>query len=153
PVHSRPEGISRMSTVNPAAIPAGTFLPIREDWLARRTEAAIEPDLPIVDPHHPLWDRPGRRYLLPELLADLNAGHPIVAPSFIECQSMYRAAGPELLRPLGETEFVNGIAAMGASGKYGATDICAGIVGYADFRIGAQVAELLQAHLRAAPDR
>ena len=48
------------------------YLAVREDWLARRNEAILEPELPIVDPHHHLWDRPDWRYLLPELLADLN---------------------------------------------------------------------------------
>ncbi len=31
------------------------YLPVRQEWLDRRTEAIIEPDLPIVDPHHHLW--------------------------------------------------------------------------------------------------
>ncbi|MBV9775672.1 MAG: hypothetical protein JO143_01345, partial [Acetobacteraceae bacterium] len=39
-------------------------------WLARLTEDILEPDLPIIDPHHHLWDRPGSRYYLDELLAD-----------------------------------------------------------------------------------
>ncbi|MCB1742302.1 MAG: hypothetical protein KDK91_18145, partial [Gammaproteobacteria bacterium] len=82
------------------------------EWLARIKEDILEPALPIVDPHHHLWDMPGRRYLLEELLEDLNSGHNIVATVFLECASMYRASGPEQLKPVGETEFVNGIAAM-----------------------------------------
>ena len=44
-------------------------------WLAKRPpEAALEPELPIIDPHHHLWDTPVRgHYFLPELLADIGA--------------------------------------------------------------------------------
>ena len=110
---------------------------MRDDWLARRTEAILEPDLPIVDPHHHLWERPGWRYMLDDLLADTNSGHNIVATVFVQCRSMHRAGGPEEMKPVGETEFVNGVAAMSASGGYGKTKVCAGIVGHADLRIGA----------------
>ncbi len=122
-------------------------------WLARVGEAALEPDLPIVDPHHHLWDHPGSRYLLDELLADTGGGHNVVATVFMECASMYRADGPEAMKPVGETEFVNGIAAMSASGVYGRTRACAAIVGFADLTLGAAVAEVLEAHRAAAPDR
>src|SRR5439155_12151292 len=90
-------------------------------WLAKRPrEAALEPDLPIIDPHHHLWDTPQRgRYLLPELLADIGGGHNIVATVFLECRSMYKKDGPAEMAPVGEVEFVNGIAAMSASGGYG----------------------------------
>jgi len=127
---------------------------VRADWLARRSERALEPELPIVDPHHHLWDRPGWRYLLDELLADINAcGHTIVATVFIQCLSMYRARGPEALRPIGETEFVNGVAAMAASGIYGPARICAGIVSRADLRLGAAVKDVLTAHIHAGGGR
>ena len=94
---------------------------MRQDWLDRRTEPILEPELPIVDPHHHLWDRPGWRYLLDELLADTDSGHNIVATVFVQARSMYRADGPVEMRPVGETEFVNGVAAMSASGIYGKT--------------------------------
>ena len=70
-----------MSTTTQAA--SSTYLPVRDDWLARRTEAILEPDLPIVDPHHHLWERPGWRYMLDDLLADTNSGHNIVATVFV----------------------------------------------------------------------
>jgi L-fuconolactonase len=127
--------------------------PIRQEWLDRRVEEILAPDLPIVDPHHHLWDRPGWRYLLDELLADLNSGHNIVATVFLQCRAMHRAGGPEPLRPVGETEFVNGVAAMSASGGFGPTRVCAGIVGHADLTLGAPVREVLEAHLRAGGDR
>ena len=104
-----------------SAIPPGRHAPVRPEWLAKRQEEAIEPQLPIVDPHHHMWDRPGNRYLFEDLLADVGSGHNVVATCFEECREMYRADGPQELKSLGETEFVNGIAAMSASGKYGAT--------------------------------
>ena len=123
------------------------YLPVRQDWLDRRREEILEPDLPIVDPHHHLWDRPGWRYLLDELLADLNSGHNIVATVFVQCRAMHRADGPEELRPVGETEFVNGVAAMSASGGYGPTRVCAGIVGHADLHARRAACEqVLEAH-------
>jgi L-fuconolactonase len=133
--------------------PASPYLPVRPDWLNRWHEEISEPELPIVDPHHHLWDRPGWRYLLDELLVDLNSGHNVVATVFVQCRAMHRADGPDELRPVGETEFVNGVAAMSASGTYGPTRACAGIVGHADLRLGARVQEVLEAHLRAGGGR
>ncbi|GIS96791.1 MAG: hypothetical protein CM1200mP24_00750 [Gammaproteobacteria bacterium] len=40
----------------------------QREWLGLVSEVALEPDLPICDPHHHLWDHPGNRYLLDELL-------------------------------------------------------------------------------------
>src|SRR6056300_1721105 len=122
-----------------------------EAWLREVSEPIIDPDLPISDSLHHLWDRNGYRYLLHELLTDLQSGHRIVSTVHIECDSMYRAGGPETLRPVGETEFVNGIAAMSASGAYGETQVAAGIVGFADLCLGDAVGEVLDAHLAASP--
>jgi L-fuconolactonase len=129
------------------------YVPVREDWLARRTEEALDPALPIVDPHHHLWDRPDWRYLLPDLLADTNQGHNIVSTVFVQCRAMHRASGPEAYKPVGETEFVNGVAAMSASGGYGPTRVCEGIVGHVNLQIGAEAKDVLQAHIRAGGDR
>jgi L-fuconolactonase len=137
------------------------------------TEAILEPDLAIIDPHHHLWDWPealfaGRpvpqhgfdivirravRYLLPQFLADLNTGHNIRATVFVQCGAMQRADGPDAFKPVGETEFVNGVAAMCASGTYGTVRACAGIVGHVDLTAGAAVSEVLEAHLKAGGDR
>ncbi|MCC5873532.1 MAG: amidohydrolase family protein [Gammaproteobacteria bacterium] len=119
-------------------------------WLARVEEPILESALPICDPHHHLWDRDGSRYLLHELLADIGSGHNVVSTVFIECSAMYRADGPEALRPVGETEFVNGVAAMSASGGYGTVRACAGIVSFADLLLGDAVVEVLEAHLAAS---
>ena len=125
-----------------------------EAWLATAAaEPVLDPELPIVDPHHHLWQRGGHRYLLPELRADLETGHNIVATVFLECRSHYRADGPPELRPIGETEFVAGIAAMSGSGNYGNTRVAAGIVGYADLTLGDRVEPVLLAHLRAGGGR
>jgi predicted TIM-barrel fold metal-dependent hydrolase len=141
-----------------SAAPAGTtqiahYLPVRQDWLERHKEPIVEPDLPIIDPHHHLWDRPGWRYLLDELLTDTGSGHNIVATVYVQARSMLRASGPQELRPVGETEFVNGVAAMSASGGYGNTRACAAIVGHADLALGARVESVLASHLRAGGDR
>ena len=127
------------------------------DWLERTGEEALEPDLPIIDPHHHLWDfrtdYVDTRYLLDEFLADLSGGHNIVSTVFIECRAMYRADESDPLRMVGETEFVNGIAAMSASGQYGPTRIAAGIVGRADLALGDAVSEILEAHIVAGCGR
>ena len=126
---------------------------VRQEWLARRTEPILEPALPIVDPHHHLWIRPGSRYLTDDLLADTTSGHNVVATVYVQARSMYRSAGPVEMRPVGETEFVNGVAATFASGVFGPMRACAGIVGQADLRLGSRVEPVLTAHLRAGGDR
>jgi len=140
-------------TSSSAATVTSNYLPVRQSWLDRRREPILDSDLPIVDPHHHLWDRPGWRYLLDELLADTGSGHNIVATVFVQARAMHRGTGPAEMRPVGETEFVNGIAAMSASGIYGKTRVCAGIVGHADLALGGRVEPILQAHIRAGGDR
>src|SRR5580700_11932163 len=127
-----------------------SHLPVRPEWLALRQEEILEPELPIVDPHHHLVDRANTgRYLLPELLADTNSGHNITATVYLEWLSMYRASGPAEMKPVGEVEFANGVAAMAASGTYGKTQVCAGIVGLADLSLGGAVEKVLQAMIQA----
>ncbi|MDQ2763420.1 MAG: amidohydrolase, partial [Pseudomonadota bacterium] len=120
---------------------------VDQAWLDRHTETILQPELPIIDPHHHLWLRGGNVYLLPELLADLGSGHNVVATVFEECHSMYRAAGPEEEKSLGETEFVTGIAAMSTSGAFGTSRVCARMVGRVDLMIGDRVRGLLERHL------
>ncbi len=127
-------------------------------------EPILDPDLPIIDPHHHLWDRTsllphlpapthgfeqiirrGPRYLLDELLADLNSGHNVIATVYMECGAFYRPDGPAHLKPVGEVEAVNGLAAIADSGVYGTAKPNAGIVGHADLTRGAAARETLEA--------
>jgi predicted TIM-barrel fold metal-dependent hydrolase len=91
--------------------------------------------------------------MLKEILADTGSGHDIRATVFVQCDAMYRAGGDPDFAPLGETEFVNGIAAMSASGAYGPTRVAAGIVGFAELRLGERVDAVLEAHVQRAGER
>jgi predicted TIM-barrel fold metal-dependent hydrolase len=136
------------------AAPSARHLPIRKDWLGATQEAALEPDRPIIDPHHHLWDRPGNRYLLHDLVDDVSSGHNIRATVFLECREMYRAEGPPDTRSVGETTFVAGVAAMSESGKYGPTKCCAGIIGNVDLRaVGGRARGILEQHIAASGGR
>ena len=126
---------------------------INPEWLALRSEEAVDPGQPIIDPHHHLWDPPGRRYLFDDLRADLDCGHDIRATVFIECRSMYRAAGPEEMRCVGEVEFIAGVAAQSDSGRYGDRRICAGIVGHVDYALGDRFEAVLEAQQAASGGR
>ena len=128
-------------------------MPDHAAWLDQVQEEVIEPERRICDPHHHLWDRNGNRYLLDELLADTGSGHNVVSTVFVECLSMYRAGGPEELRPVGETEFVQGVAAMSASGGYGPMRACSAIIGRATLSMGAAAGAVLDAHIAASPNR
>lgn len=130
------------------------YLAVRPHWLALRQEEALEPDLPIVDAHHHLWDRLDWRYLFDDYRGDIDqSGHTIAGTIYMQAQSMYRAGADPAFKVVGETEFATGVAAMSASGLYGATRICAGIVGHADLRLGAAVAPVLDAHMTAGGQR
>ncbi len=141
--------------------------------MTQARETILDPDLPIIDPHHHLWDRPAAviaalpppkhgfehiirmspRYMTEELVADMQSGHRVIGTVYMECGSMYRADGPAELKPVGETEFVNGVAAVTASGRFGDIRACAGIVGHADLTLGAPVAKVLEAHIAAGGGR
>jgi len=128
------------------------------DWLALTPEPPLEPGLPICDPHHHFWDFrtariPYQRYLLDELAADITSGHNVRSTVFIEARSMYRAGGPEEMRPVGEVEFVQGLAAASASGLYGPGRAAAAIVGHANLNLGARVEPVLEALRAASPNR
>ena len=129
-----------------------------DDWLALTQEPSIEPEIPLCDPHHHFWDRrlqriPYQRYLLHELMADLDSGHNVRSTVFVEARSMYRASGPVELQPVGEVEFVQGLAAASASGVYGEARAAAAIVGHADLKLGDAVAPVLETLQAASPNR
>ncbi len=128
------------------------------DWLALAPEEALEPELPICDPHHHFWDLrseriPYQRYLLPELNADIQGGHNVRSTVFIEARAMYRAGAPQEMRPVGEVEFVQGLAAASASGIYGSARAASAIVGHANLNLGAKVEPVLDALQAASPNR
>lgn len=140
-------------------------------------EPIIDLQLPILDAHHHLWFqsqaelaaleaqdsiiarslaptyRRYARYLLDEFLEDARSGHNVYASVFCQCHAMYRANGPEAKKSVGEVEFVNGVAAMATSGAFGEVQACAGIVGGADLRLGAAIAEVLAAQIQAGGNR
>ena len=142
-----------MPASNAPASKSGLYADPREDWLALRKEEVIDPARPIVDPHHHLWDRGGQRYLIEEMAQDIACGHNIIATVYVEARSMYRAGGPEALRPVGEVEFANGAAAMSASGGYGPAAICAGIVGHVNLLLGEGARGVLEAEIAAGNGR
>jgi predicted TIM-barrel fold metal-dependent hydrolase len=128
------------------------------DWLALTSEPTLEPQLPICDPHHHFWDFrtariPYQRYLLHELADDINSGHNVRSTVFIEARAMYRADGPEEMRPVGEVEFVQGLAAASAGGLYGPGRAAAAIVGHANLNLGERAAPVLEALRAASPNR
>lgn len=116
-------------------------------------EFAIDPELPICDSHHHLWERPPKDYLLGELLQDLGSGHNVVSTVAVECRYSYRQGGPEELRPVGETEFLDQVASRVDADPAIETRVAAAIVGHADLTLGDKVAAVLEAHGAASPDR
>jgi L-fuconolactonase len=125
-------------------------------------ERPLDPARVIIDPHHHLWDH-GRvlglaaepkPFLLQDFVRTIDvSGHKVEQSVYVECNSMYRREGPVDLRPVGETEFANGMAAMSASGRYGETRVAAGIVATANLRLGAKVTPILEAQIAAGNGR
>ena len=142
-----------MAASTAPASKSGLYADPREDWLAQHTEEVIDPARPIVDPHHHLWDRGGLRYMIEDMAADIASGHNIIATVYVDCRSMYRANGPEAFRPVGEVEFANGVAAMSASGGYGAAQINAGIVSHVNLLLGDRAKPVLEAEIVAGNGR
>ena len=122
----------------------------RAKWRAQYREDIIDPAMPIIDPHHHLWVRPGNRYLIDDFMVDAKAGHNIRASVYVDCGSFYRKSGPVEMQCVGEVEFANGMAAMAASGYFGNTLMCAGIVGTADISVGPECGAVLDALMAAS---
>jgi len=134
------------------------------------TEAILEPDLPIIDPHHHLWDlRPllnvfpqphhsfiaaiarSPYYTFNELLADATCGHNVIGTVFMECGAFYRAGADDAMKVVGETEYVNGVAAQSASGLYGDIRLCDAIIGHVDLQLGDGARKVLEAQMAVTP--
>lgn len=123
--------------------------PGTQEWLDQHSESTIDPDRPIIDPHHHLWKWPEHVYLLPELHADTDSGHNVVKTVFVECGARYLQEGPDHLKPVGETAFV---AKQSRLSRETDKSEIAGIVAHADLTLGDAVEEVLQAHTNASED-
>ena len=124
-----------------------------EGWIDRVQEEIIDPEREIIDPHHHLWrspeDPPGikdtYRYLLEDLWRDTSSGHNIKKTVYIDCGQEYYQEGPDAFKPVGETEFVVGIA------KEAKKDLSKaqieGIIGHVDMMLGDSAKEVLEVHI------
>jgi len=121
----------------------------RTEWLARSIEEAIDPQRPVCDPHHHLWDYPDSRYLIDEFLTECRGGHRVTDTVYVECRHSYREEGPTELQPVGETEFIDGIASRQKLGE-GLPRVARGIIGFADLELGSAVERVLEAHQAAS---
>lgn len=146
-------GLLRTEAAPGGATQFGRIYPPRQDWLAKAPkEDILEPKLEIIDTHHHIWDLPNYRYMLEEFAEDIATGHNVVATVFNECRSMYRVSGPNHMAPVGEVDFMSGIAACAESRRYGPAHVAAGIVGFADLT-DPRVEETLRAQIVAGNGR
>ncbi|MDP1931028.1 MAG: amidohydrolase family protein [Gammaproteobacteria bacterium] len=126
--------------------------PGSDAWLALTREEIIEPDRPVIDPHHHLWtDTFNRDYLLDDFRADTGSGHRIVKTVFVECRAFYDESAPLHLQSVGETAAIRELAQHSTTST-GKAQI-AGIVAHADLRLGAtpqRLHEVLEKHRIAA---
>ena len=116
-------------------------------------ESPVEPELPICDAHHHLWERRRGRYMLDDLLEDLRAGHNIVSTVAVECRYGYRGNGADALKPVGEVEFLDSVAERVSTDPTITPRVAAAIVGHANLLLGDAVAPVLEAHMAASPRR
>ncbi|MCY0853186.1 amidohydrolase family protein [Cupriavidus sp. D39] len=137
------EEVHSMSTTS-------NYLPVRAEWLASNTEAALEPDMPIIDAHHHFYERPGWIYMLDQYLEDARSGHNVIASVYMQALTRYRMDGPEFMRPIGEIDYVTTVTASLQKAK---PKVASGMVGYVDLRRGAEVREVLEAELKAGDGR
>jgi L-fuconolactonase len=120
-----------------------------DKWHAQIIEEIIDPDLPIIDPHHHLWpaDAPDE---IEQLWSDTEFGHNIIGTVFVECGSEYRSDGPVALRPVGESEYVKAQAEKSKRLATRGKPPILGMVSHADLTLGASVKEVLEAHAEVA---
>ena len=123
-----------------------------EEWLALTKEDAIDPELPICDPHHHFWDWPDGRYLLEEFFHDIDGGHNIVKTVYIESESVNKKYAAQGMSPAEETKFVHDVINQKVGEQYRSINVAAGIVSFADFTLGSAVEPVIEEHL-AVSDR
>jgi predicted TIM-barrel fold metal-dependent hydrolase len=119
-------------------------------WLDQVVEEIVEPDLPIIDPHHHLWSFNGVDYLTQQFHMDTNSGHRVKKTVYVECGMSYRDDGANHLKPLGETEFVVQQAKQ-IEGLGGA--VIDGIVARADLRLTESLEDTLSQHSEISESR
>jgi len=120
-----------------------------QDWLDLTAEEALEPALPVCDPHHHFWHYPSSRYLVDEFLRDISGGHRVLETVFVECLQFYDEDAPAQLQPVGETTAVERMVSDPSAQHE--TAIAAGIVGFADLTLGDDVRPVLEKHLQVSP--
>jgi len=145
--------------------PFGRVSPVNPQWLAKmKPEVVLEPDLPMVDTHHHLWDAlpaalpqednaRDHTYLLAQFQNDIQCGHKTIATVYVQCHAKYRTTGPEEFKPVGETEFAASIGIENDANAQNKARVCQGIVGAADLTMGARVQAVLEAHVQAGQGR
>lgn len=128
--------------------PAPRPEPASQAWLDSVFEDVVDPDAPIIDPHHHLWPAGGSLpYGLADLEADLGSGHHVVDTVFVECGAAYDRSAGDAFAPVGETTFVTGEAER--SGR----TVMGGIVAHADLRDAEHLDAVLDAHDAAGRGR
>lgn len=122
-------------------------LAMRDSWLSLRKEEIVLPELPIIDPHHHLWNRKGYSYQIEELLRDISCGHNIKQTVYIECGAFYRKEGPEVFRSVGEVEYISELIRGNQLGM-NSPDECriGGIVSRIDLR-SSNVLDIIKLHI------
>lgn len=127
--------------------------PGTDEWRALVQEDIIEPERPIIDPHHHLWQDASfwGRYVLEDLWADTGSGHNVEKTVFIDCHSNYLTDGPPHLRPIGETRYIAEVAEE--SDQDSSKSSIAGIISHADMRLGESVRQVLEAHEESGKGR
>ncbi len=115
--------------------------PSSQAWLDAVIEEVVDPDAPIIDPHHHLWPAGGSLpYALADLEGDLSSGHNIVDTVFVECGAAYARDSNDAFAPVGETRFVTGEA------ERSDRQVMGGIVAHADLRDASTLDAVLDAH-------
>ena len=123
-------------------------LPVRQEWLDQHIEDPISPNIPIIDPHHHLWDVGFGRYYIEELLEDINSsGHNILSTVYIMSSSntkIYSKDGLEEFKPLKEIEFATSEGKRADLIPNNKVKVNASIVGSVDLTYGNKLQPVLE---------
>lgn len=111
-------------------------------------EEILEPNLPICDAHHHLWEYPGYVYSGKDLLEDI-ASNNVLSTVFVEAWDRIVRNGKLLKDPPAQTAF----AVNEGEINPGRTRIAAGIVGFVDLMRGESIAKEVESHIIAGKGR